>query len=140
VNLNLMLKQMVMKRLSIRFTLWLAVVAATATGELLPGSSVPMRFVSWTGVSDKLLHFGAYLLISLLAVLLFRRRVAFALAGGAVLLGVTLEFVQKLVPGRSFEIRDMTANTLGVFVGLMAIVCAKRRLAPGTRIPDESAS
>jgi VanZ family protein len=99
-----------------------------------------MHLVAWTGVNDKLLHFSAYLLISLLAGVLFRRRVAFALAGGAVLLGVALEFVQKLVPGRNFEIRDMIANTLGVIVGLMAIACAKRHLAPGTRIPDESAS
>jgi VanZ family protein len=132
---------MVMQRLSVRFALWLAVVVATVTGELLPGSSAPMRFVGSTGVNDKLLHVGAYLLISLLAVVLFRRRVAFALAGSAVLLGVALEFAQKLVPGRSFEIRDMIANALGVIGGLsMAIVYAKRRSVSGTRIPDESAS
>jgi VanZ family protein len=35
----------------------------------------------------------------------------------AVPLGVALEFAQRLVPGRSFEVGHMIANTLGVCAG-----------------------
>ena len=36
-----------------------------------------------------------------------------------VFLGVALEFAQRLVPSRSFEIADMVANALGVLAGIV---------------------
>jgi hypothetical protein len=35
-----------------------------------------------------------------------------------ILLGVALEFGQKLVPGRAFEVRDMFINGFGVLTGI----------------------
>jgi VanZ family protein len=46
-----------------------------------------------------------------------------------ILLGVALEFGQKLVPGREFEIRDMCINGAGVLTGL-AIGILSRRIFP----------
>jgi VanZ family protein len=46
-----------------------------------------------------------------------------------ILLGVALEFGQKLVPGRAFEIRDMFINGFGVLTGI-AIGILSRRILP----------
>jgi VanZ family protein len=46
-----------------------------------------------------------------------------------ILLGVALEFGQKLVPGRAFEIRDMFINGAGVLTGF-AIGILSRRIVP----------
>ncbi len=111
--------------------MWIAVVLATAAGELLPDSSPPLKLVG--GINDKVLHFGAYALIAFLAAVLFRRSLALLCAGAAALLGVVLEFVQILVH-RDFEIGDMVANTLGVLAGLgfaALIGAVKTRSAPG---------
>ena len=44
-------------------------------------------------------------------------------------LGVALDFGQKLVPGRDFEIRDMFINGFGVLTGI-AIGILSRRSVP----------
>jgi VanZ family protein len=49
-----------------------------------------------------------------------------------ILLGVALEFGQKLVPGRSCEIRDMFINGVGVLTGI-AIGIPSRRIASAAR-------
>ena len=46
-----------------------------------------------------------------------------------ILLGVALEFGQKLVPGRGFEVRDMFINGFGVLTGI-AIGILGRRIVP----------
>ena len=48
----------------------------------------------------------------------FRRTTGVVCALAMILTGIALEFAQRLVPGRSFEIADMVANTLGVFTGI----------------------
>jgi VanZ family protein len=50
-------------------------------------------------------------------------------AAAAVPLGVALEFAQRLVPGRSFEVGDMVANTLGVCAGLALAALLRGRKA-----------
>jgi glycopeptide antibiotics resistance protein len=42
---------------------------------------------------------------------------------------VALEFAQRLVPGRSFEVGDMIANTLGVCAGLVVAALLRGRKA-----------
>jgi VanZ family protein len=49
-----------------------------------------------------------------------------------ILLGVALEFGQKLVPGRSCEIRDMFINGVGVLTGI-AIGIPSRLIASAAR-------
>jgi len=100
--------------------LWMVLMTLVVAGELIPGTSPPMRWVSSTGISDRLLHCGAYTLLAGIPVLGFAqaRGVLWALALMPV--GVVLEFLQNVVPGRSFELGDITANTLGVLAGIAA--------------------
>lgn len=99
--------------------LWLLSMAATIVGELLPGDSAPMRWIAATHISDKTLHFAAYAMLAFLPVFGFRRRRGIPLALSMILLGIALEFGQRLVPSRSFELADMMANALGVFAGVV---------------------
>ena len=80
--------------------------------------------------SDKVQHFSAYLVLSLLAGLAARSRGQAALY--AIALAVTgygLEWVQLLV-GRSYDLGDALANALGCLAGfLLAQLAARRRHA-----------
>ena len=67
---------------------------------------------------DKLGHVAAYAtLMCWFAQLDSRYRVRVAYAIAFVTLGVTLEFVQRLLGYRAFEINDMLASALGVLAG-----------------------
>ncbi len=68
--------------------------------------------------------------MAFLALLVIKRRpLAVMAALSMILLGVALEFGQKLVPGRAFEIRDMFINGFGVLTGI-AIGILSRRILP----------
>ena len=68
--------------------------------------------------------------LALLALLAIKNRSPAVMAALAiVLLGVALEFGQKLVPGRGFEVRDMFINGAGVLTGI-AIGMLSRRMVP----------
>ena len=80
--------------------------------------------------AQKVLHFCAYTWLALLALLAIRRRSLAVLAAlSIILLGVALEFGQKWVPGRDFEVRDMFINGFGVLTGI-AIGILGRRIVP----------
>jgi VanZ family protein len=77
--------------------------------------------------------FGAYLVLGITLwwalghfTLSFRQRMMFAWAG-AVLYGVTDEWHQSFVPGRSPDIRDIVTDALGAFVGLLVVSLLLRR-------------
>jgi VanZ family protein len=90
-------------------------------------------------VSDKLVHFGAYWLMTLwFAGVLHRRRYPW-LALGLLALGGGIELLQGAMGfGRDADWRDMVANTLGIFTALGVayaglgswMVVIERRLAP----------
>lgn len=105
--------------------LWLLAMAATIVGELLPGNSAPMRLIAATHINDKTLHFTAYALLAFIPVFGFKLRRGLPLSLSMILLGVALEFAQRLVPSRSFEIADMVANALGVFAGIVLALVAQ---------------
>jgi VanZ family protein len=89
-----------------------------------------MRAVGLLPVGAKALHFCAYTWLALLALLAIQHRsLAVMAALFTILLGVALEFSQKLVPGREFEIRDMFINGFGVLIGI-AIGILSRRIVP----------
>jgi VanZ family protein len=110
------------------------------TGSLLPATSPAIRAVGKLPVSQKLLHFCGYTWLAFLALLVVKRQpLAVATALAMILLGVALEFGQKVVPGRAFEIRDMFINGAGVLTGI-AIGIPTRRVSQtptSARVPQD---
>src|SRR5262249_34376987 len=83
--------------------------------SLLPGRDLPQ-----IGISDKLEHATAYAGMALTGSLAFPRRPALLwLLVLLPALGVGLEFGQMLVPGRSAEVGDAVANTIGVLLVIL---------------------
>lgn len=82
-----------------------------------PTMPIPMRFPH----QDKVMHFGAYLILgSLLAHAIFpgSRKRRFALAFGiASLYGISDEIHQMFVPGRDASVLDWLADAAGAWVG-----------------------
>jgi len=108
---------------------WLLSILLVITGSLLPASSPVIRAVGRLPVNQKVLHFCGYTWLAILAFLTIKRRsLAVMLALSMILLGVALEFGQKLVPGRAFEIRDMFINGFGVLTGIVIGILSRRLL------------
>jgi VanZ family protein len=100
--------------------LWAALICCVIIGSLLPASSPVMAAVGRMHVSDKVLHFGAYLALSLLPVIGFRDRQKGIVVGLSMfLLGVVLEAGQHFAPGRAVELHDLIANGAGVSCGTL---------------------
>jgi VanZ family protein len=95
---------------------WLVELAVATYYCLMPAA----RLGTVPG-SDKLWHWGGYLLLALPIPFLVGARARVWAAGAAlVAYGVALEFAQEFVPGRSFELADMVANSAGVLSGTIA--------------------
>ena len=95
---------------------WLAGVAVLVVLSLLPGSSPAVAWAS--SVNDKLLHFAAYAALALLAVLgADDRRAVVRSVLIMFVLGVALDFAQRFIPGRGFELGDILADNLGLLCG-----------------------
>ena len=61
----------------------------------------------------------AYLWLSALPFFAFSKTgTALTAALSMIFLGIGLEFVQAHVPGRSFSVADMAANSLGIILGI----------------------
>ncbi len=88
-------------------------------GSLLPDNSRVIRVLARLDISDKFQHFAAYAVLAFLPVVHERAGVVKSIAFALIGLGVVLEFGQSLAT-RHFEIADMLADTVGVFVGLAA--------------------
>jgi VanZ family protein len=103
-------------------------VAGVFIGELLPGNSPIMQTLAASHISDKLLHFGAYFLLTLVPLATFRRSNALLTLFGLALMGGLLELLQQLVPGRSCDLADEAANMAGLVAGTV-LVYGWRRVA-----------
>ncbi len=119
-------------KIVVALLLWIVALVIVVTGELLPEHSAPMEFIAAAELSDKLLHFGAYTVLAFIPTLGFSLPVGLSLAALMVVLGVGLEFAQRFVPGRSFEVADMVANACGVLVGV-ALALAVRKVRAARR-------
>jgi len=112
------------------YPLWLLSILLVTLGSLLPATSPVMHAIGRLPVGAKALHFCAYAWLALLALLAIKNRSPAVMAAlSIILLGVALEFGQKLVPGRGFEVRDMFINGAGVLTGI-AIGMLSRRMVP----------
>jgi VanZ family protein len=113
--------------------LWAGVMV---TGTSLPSSAVPGQLSAY----DKLLHFTIY---AIFAFLLSRQIsetasrwwAALLAIGIAVLFGVVDEWHQGFIPGRSMELADWQADSLGALVGAVAGVATRRRNQVGNPTP-----
>jgi VanZ family protein len=99
--------------------LWAVLICCVVVGSLVPAKSSVIVAISRLHISLKVLHFCGYTALALIALLAVPRRLNALLAALAmILLGVALEFGQKLVPGRSCEFGDMCINGAGVVTGV----------------------
>lgn len=121
------------KKHTVLMILWGVLICCVVVGSLLPAASPVIVAIGRLHISLKVLHFCGYTSLALIALVAVRRRSAAVLAALAmILLGVALEFGQKLVPGRSCEIRDMFINGVGVLTGI-AIGIPSRLIASAAR-------
>jgi VanZ family protein len=100
--------------------LWGVLLCCVVIGSLLPSGSAVMAAVCRVPVSDKMLHFCAYLALALLPVMGFRDRRKGILAGLSMcVLGILVEAGQHFSPGRTMEVGDVIANGAGVSCGTL---------------------
>jgi VanZ family protein len=77
---------------------------------------------------DKVSHFAAYALVAFIGFFAVSKAIyRIWIAAGMVAMGITLEIIQLLVPGRDFEFYDWFADVLGVAVAY-ALFSAIRRI------------
>lgn len=95
---------------------WIISIGMVSYLSLTPLVEFPLVF--WS--ADKVYHALAYLWLSVLPFLGFRRG-NWALAGALlmILLGAGLEVFQIFVPGRFFSVVDMMANSFGAALGVL---------------------
>src|SRR2546428_12997 len=109
--------------------LWAVLVCCVIIGSLLPGASPALVAVGRLHVSDKVLHFCAYLALSSLPVIGFRdRRSGIAVGLSMFVLGVLLEAGQHFSPGRAVDLGDVIANGAGVSTGVLLAFSIRTRL------------
>ncbi len=98
--------------------LWLALgwllVAGTCFASLVPGDRLPVP-----GGQDKMLHIVTYCLLMIWFAGIYRVGRFPFIAGGLLLLGLALEFGQRLVVSRTFDGFDVAANALGIVLGVV---------------------
>jgi VanZ family protein len=98
-------------------------------------SVIPSALFPDIGVSDKLEHMAAYLALALVGGMAFRGIWPFwMLAAALVLLGMSLEFVQTFIPGRTASGYDMLANVIGIALGSAAVISTNLILRRHPRI------
>lgn len=105
------------RMMSWELIVFMAASGAVALGCLLPAGWIPPL------PHDKLLHFGAFALLTTLALRIepdWALR-AFWLAG-LLVAGFVIEVLQKSVPGRNFCWRDMAANAAGIALAALVFV------------------
>ena len=94
---------------------WL-LVAGVVVGSLIPGPALEAIDL---GISDKVMHAGAYLVLMVWFAGFHRRREYLIIAVVLVALGAGLDLLQGLTATRSLDWHDIAMNTAGVFVGLI---------------------
>jgi VanZ family protein len=96
--------------------LWMALIFCVShqSRVRLPGPSIPAK--------DKIIHATVYAVLGFLWIFpLSSLKVSylFWIAWGiTTLFGISDEFHQKYIPGRTFEVADMLANSVGAFFGV----------------------
>lgn len=107
-------------RRALVLTLWVILIGSVISGSLLPASSPIMIRIGRLQINDKVMHFCAYMALSLLPVVGFKESRKGLIAGLSMLLmGVLMEAGQHFSPGRAVELGDVIANGSGVGCGVL---------------------
>jgi len=81
-------------------------------------SLIPLSGIEAPGNSDKIAHFISYGGLAVLAYFIARSfNTRFYLFISVIVLGILLEFLQLVIPGRSFSYLDILANISGTLFG-----------------------
>ena len=113
---------------------WIPVVLWAAI--ILTGTSVPSVPDAGPPGSDKLVHFGMYAVLGLLAMRAAwegggPRTIVMTLAGVALFAAVD-EWHQHFIPTRSADMADWVADVAGATVGIGSLAALKLRRVKGT--------
>lgn len=104
-----------------------------ASSSLLPASTFKkFTFNSFFEI-DKLIHFILYFVFVLLWSLIAEKAMSslqkFWLAVVSIAFGVAIELLQSAMAlGRSYEINDIMANSVGCFIGILMIPFVRRKM------------
>jgi hypothetical protein len=90
---------------------WL-LVAGVVVGSLIPGPAVPSL-----GLSDKVMHAGAYFMLMVWFAGFYRRGLYPTIALVLLAFGIALDALQLLTETRSFDWYDVAMNSAGVGAG-----------------------
>lgn len=88
-------------------------------------SLVPVPKGVSTMVSDKFIHFIIYYISTFLCFLIPKERSLNKLLKISIYIfiyGITIELLQYLIPGRSFSIEDIFANTTGIYLFIVSYI------------------
>jgi VanZ family protein len=112
------------------------VAFAVGTVAIVVFSLVPARELPTLGLWDKLEHALSYAFVAVLGVVGWggRARTRAVLAGMLISLGVILELLQSMVPGRLTDVADVTANIVGVVVGFGVLASLTRIAGQASRL------
>jgi VanZ family protein len=118
-------------------TAWVPVVAYMAAIFVLSSQSrlpVPLHFT----LSDKLAHAAIYLGLALLVLRASGKSPLVRCPGPyaqslilAALYGISDEFHQRFVPGRSADVLDWFADVLGAAIAIILVIILRKRSADG---------
>jgi hypothetical protein len=112
--------------------IWAILICCIVMGSLSSAASPVMVDIGRLHINDKVMHFCAYLALSLLHVVGFKDRRRGLLAGLSMfILGILMEAGQHFSPGRAVELGDVIANGVGVSCG---VLCAFLILAIERRV------
>jgi len=99
-------------------------------------SLLPAEAAVSSGFGDKLEHFGAFALLSVLARLGWPGRDWRQVAGILVAFGAMIELTQSVSPGRHPDVYDWLADAIGVAVGLGTVLVVRRIRSIGSSDSD----
>jgi VanZ family protein len=116
--------------------LWYLLIGSVIFGSLLPGGSPLLRAVALLHLNDKVQHCLSYAVLAWFPVWLDSRSDAVKACITLVGLGIVLEILQLLMPGRSCELLDALADLAGVLTGALAAIVFRGMLQKNLRPSD----
>jgi VanZ family protein len=111
------------KNTIITIIIWLLLLLLIVAGSLSPNISTPEKYHL-----DKIIHFGAYMLLTFIAYFSSKnRRTLITAVVILIMIGGGIEIIQTFIPERSGTIGDFAADILGVIVGGIFALKIKKR-------------